>query len=498
MKTARRVVLGSVLAGVALVLLLWQKPESGPQPPKDGGLMVYCAAGLKPPVEAIARQYEKEYRLRVQLQYGGSGTLLSNLRVAGRGDVYIAADESYLDLARSNQLVAETMPIAEMRMVAAVRHGNPKKIHEVGDLMRADVTVGLANPEAAAVGKLAQELLRQSGDWGALEKRIKVFKPTVTDAANDVKIGAVDVTLVWDATLSLYPDLEGVRFAPIDRGQERVALGVLRSSNQPRAALHFARYLTARDRGLTEFQRAGYHVSEGDLWADTPEVVFYSGGLNRMAVEETIRRFEEREGVRVMRIYNGCGILVSQMKSGQRPDAYLACDISFLAPVSDMFAAPVEISDTEIVMLVTKGNPKQVRTLADLAQPGLRLGVANARQSTLGDLTARLLQAGQIYDRVMANVKTQTPTADLLVNQIRTGALDAVVVYAASTSQVRETLEVVPLRVPGAKAIQPYAVGKNSGHRLLMERLRAAIQSEESRKRYEALGFHWRGGPTAR
>jgi ABC-type molybdate transport system substrate-binding protein len=354
--------------------------------------------------------------------------------------------------------------------------------------------VGLANPEAAAVGKLAQQLLLQSGDWAALEKHVKVFKPTVTDAANDVKIGAVDVTLVWDATLSLYPDLEAVRFAPIDRGQERVALGVLHSSSQPAAALHFSRYLTARDRGLTEFQRAGYHVSEGDLWADKPEVVLYSGGLNRMAVEDTIRHFEDREGVKVTRIYNGCGILVSQMKSGQRPDAYLACDISFLSPVSDFFAAPVEISDTEIVILVTKGNPKQIHTLADLAQPGLRLGVANARQSTLGDLTARLLQAAQIYDGVMRNVKTQTPTADLLVNQIRTGALEAVVVYAANTSQVKDVLDVVPLNVTGAKAIQPFAVGRNSGHRCLMERLRAAIQSDESRQRYEALGFHWRGG----
>ena len=84
------------------------------------------------------------------------------------------------------------------------------------------------------------------------------------------------------------------------------------------------------------------------------------------------------------------------------------------------------------------------------------------------------------------------------MNQIRTGALDAVVVYAANTSQVRDVLDVVPLTAAGAKAIQPFAVGKNSGHRFLMERLRAAIQSDESRQRYEALGFHWRGGLASR
>ncbi len=32
----------------------------------------------------------------------------------------------------------------------------------------------------------------------------------------------------------------------------------------------------------------------------------------RPAIEETIQAFEQREGVRVIRIYNGCGILVGR------------------------------------------------------------------------------------------------------------------------------------------------------------------------------------------
>ena len=489
--------MGSAAAAIALVYLLWHGPETQPRRSSPQPLMVYCAAGLKPVVEAVVQQYEKEYGIPVQLQYGGSGTLLSNLKVANRGDLFVAADESYLVMARSNHLIAESLPVGQMRLVVAVRKGNPKQIHALSDLLRPDVRLALANPDAAAVGKLGKELLQASGDWEAIEKQAKVFKPTVNDLANDVKLGGADVALVWDATVNLYPDLEAVRFSPLDRGQQRVALGVLTSSQQPTEALHLARYLTARDRGLREFQRAGYRVGEGDVWADKPEVVFYSGGVNRLAVEDTVRRFEEREGVKITRVYNGCGILVSQMKAGQRPDAYLACDVSFMSPVSGLFTNPVEISETDIVILVTKGNPKQIHSLTDLAQPGLRLGVANARQSTLGDLTAKLLQGAQLFDALMANVKTQTPTADLLVNQIRTGALDAVVVYKANTSQVRDTLDVVPLSLPGAKAVQPFAVGSNSEHQLLMARLREAILSAESRQRYEALGFQWRGGQSS-
>ena len=35
----------------------------------------------------------------------------------------------------------------------------------------------------------------------------------------------------------------------------------------------------------------------------------------RPAIEETIKDFEQREGAQVTTIYNGCGILVAQIKA---------------------------------------------------------------------------------------------------------------------------------------------------------------------------------------
>jgi ABC-type molybdate transport system substrate-binding protein len=130
--------------------------------------------------------------------------------------------------------------------------------------------------------------------------------------------------------------------------------------------------------------------------------------------------------------------------------------------------------------------------LSDLTKPGLALGVANEHQAALGALTARLLRSQGLLGQVMANVKVQTPTADLLVNQIRTGSLDAVVVYAANASQVRDLLDVIELTEPEALAIQPYAIGRNSEHAQLMDRLLAALRSTESRQRFEETGFNWR------
>ena len=48
-------------------------------------LVMLCAAGIKNPVTKIAKAYEEEYGVSVRLQFGGSGTLLSNLEIAHAG-----------------------------------------------------------------------------------------------------------------------------------------------------------------------------------------------------------------------------------------------------------------------------------------------------------------------------------------------------------------------------------------------------------------------------
>jgi molybdate transport system substrate-binding protein len=457
-------------------------------------LVLYCAAGTSAPVEAARREYEEDYGLQVQVQYGGSGTLLSNLRIARSGDLYLAADQSYLDLARRQGLVAETIPLARQRPVIAVAKGNPKKIGSLDDLCRDDVRLALANPDAASIGRTVQKLLQKSGQWNRLEKHAKVFKPTVSDVANDVKIGSVDAGVVWDATVRQYPELDMVRLPLFDTVVETVGVGVLACSEQPTAALRFARYLAARDRGLAHFERLGYEPVEGDPWTETPKIVLYSGAMNRVAVEATIKRFQEREGARVTTVFNGCGILVGQMKAGGRPDAYLTCDRSFVPPVKDLFLGdPLNMSETDILILVAKGNPKGIKSLADLGQPGLRLGLANPEQSTLGALTKRLLEQEDLYDKVSPNVRTQTPTADMLVNEMQTGALDAVVVYDSNTTKVRDKLDLVRIDRPGTVAVQTFSVAKGAKYKQLALRLLDALRSEESRARYEAAGFRWLG-----
>ncbi|HXX94609.1 MAG TPA: substrate-binding domain-containing protein, partial [Planctomycetota bacterium] len=457
----------------------------------EGAILVYCAAGIRPPVEAGSKALGSP----VEISYGGSQTLLATAEVSRKGDLFIPGDESYLELARAKGLIAETIPLARMRPVLAVGRGNPKGIRSVQDLERPEVKVSFPSPEATASGKLVQAALRKAGRWAALEARRPVSKPTVNDVANDLRLGVADAGFVWDATVRQFPELVELPVPELGGVWASISAGVFSWSARPAAALRLARYLAAPDRGGPAFEREGYEPAGGDLWEERPEILLFGGAMLRPAIEPTIQAFERREGCQVTRVYDGCGILVGQMRTGVRPDLYFACDRSFMAEVKDRFPAPQDVSMNQLVILVKKGNPSGIRSLKDLARPGLRVGIGNEKQCALGVLTQETLVQTKLRDPVEKNIVTRVPTGDLLVNQMRSGALDAVVAYLSNAAGSAEILEAIRVDLPCAMATQPVAVDPNSPRRRIASRLVERLRSAESKAAFLSEGFQWKEAP---
>ncbi len=54
-----------------------------------------------------------------------------------------------------------------------------------------------------------------------------------------------------------------------------------------------------------------------------------------------------------------------------------------MTQVHDLFDDPIAVSTNQLVILVRKGNPLQIRSLKDLGKPGVRLGVGHEKQCAL-------------------------------------------------------------------------------------------------------------------
>ena len=196
--------------------------------------------------------------------------------------------------------------------------------------------------------------------------------------------------------------------------------------------------------------------------------------------------------MRVTTVYNGCGILVAQMKTGQLPDAYFACDKEFMSQVKEYFPDPVDVSQNELVILVKKGNPLGIRSLKDLTREGLRVGIGHEKQCAMGWITQNTFREGGIQKDVMANVTVQTPTGDMLVNQLRAGSLDAAVAYLSNAAGAAEFLDAVQITgIECSVATQPWAIAAKSKFPLTASRLFERICSAESQDAFLAEGFRW-------
>jgi molybdate transport system substrate-binding protein len=149
------------------------------------------------------------------------------------------------------------------------------------------------------------------------------------------------------------------------------------------------------------------------------------------------------------------------------------------------------------MIIVAKGNPKGIRTVRDLTKPGLRIGLPHHEKSAMGNIAWKMLVQMNVYDALTPNLSVESPTGDFLINQLRTGSLDAIIACHSNWIGVREHLDAIPIDDPLARMTQPYAVGRNTRYKLMLARLQDALTTAASRERFEVEGFGWRYQPAS-
>lgn len=230
-------------------------------------IQVFVAASNRAVIEEISRNYTRETGQRVVLQFGASQTLLTQMEIGRSGDLFLPADDSYLDVANEKGLIDDIFPIATMRIGLAVKKGNPRDIRGLDSLLqpsslsRPGVRLVQATPDAAAIGKLTREVLLPLGRWPDIERCTMAFRANVNEVANDIRLGVADTGFIYDAMLSTYPDLEWIELPEFRETVSHVSIGVIRKTASRDAAHRFIRYVTSPESGLKVYRRYGFDVT---------------------------------------------------------------------------------------------------------------------------------------------------------------------------------------------------------------------------------------------
>jgi molybdate transport system substrate-binding protein len=247
---ARATIFAAALAGCG--------PKSAATP---GELMLFCGAGLKPPVDEIVSAFQAAAGVTVVVDYAGSDVLLSKVKAAARGDVFMPGDAYYLERAAAQNLVLTHTTLCYFVPTMLVAKGNPKSIRTLADLLTPGVKLGLGDPEACAVGKQARLLFEKNGiAWEKVQAACTFQSKTVTELGLQIQVGALDAVIVWDATAHYYARHGDEVPIPLEKNVvSEVAAGVLASSARRELAERFLSF-AASDEGRKVFATHHYRV----------------------------------------------------------------------------------------------------------------------------------------------------------------------------------------------------------------------------------------------
>ena len=222
-------------------------------------MRVYCGAGVRPPVERIAKNFMQTHpNVQILFSYAGSGCLLASLVFSQRGDLYLPGETFYLNQARDRGFLTESQHAAYFVPVILVPKGNPKGVKGLEDLLRADIRPAIGEPDSCAVGHVTRIIYQRAGLWEKLDARKPRDALEVPELGYWVSIGTVDAAIVWQAQARQFDEkcdsvpIPANLYDPVD-----ISVGLLKFSKHPDLAREFMRSIASPE-GQAIFKEEGY------------------------------------------------------------------------------------------------------------------------------------------------------------------------------------------------------------------------------------------------
>jgi molybdate transport system substrate-binding protein len=243
-------------------------------------LLVFAGAASKPPAEEAAKLYEQKTGVKVELVFGGSGAVLSQMKLAKQGDIYFPGSSDYMEKAKRNGDVFADSEKIIVYLISAINvpKGNPLGIQSLRDLTRPGLRVAIANPETVCVGVYAVEIIEKeftAAEKAAFKRNLVNYTESCEKTATAISLKMADAVIGWTVFEHWDPErIETVRLpaAQIPRiGYIPIAISKFTKNNK--AAQRFIDFLTGAE-GRKIFARHKYFATleeaKGWLGASKP------------------------------------------------------------------------------------------------------------------------------------------------------------------------------------------------------------------------------------
>ncbi len=200
---------------------------------------VFAAASMKGALDEIGAAYKAKTGIAIVATYAATGTLAKQIEAAAPADVFISADEQWMDeLASKNLIKADTRQDIASNTLVLVEVKDAKLNVKLDDLAATlgDGKLALADVASVPAGKYAKAALDKLGQWSKVEKSV-VMQDNVRGALALVAKGEAKLGVVYGSDVVAEPKVEvAATFGEDTHAPIRYPAAVIAASQNSEAA----------------------------------------------------------------------------------------------------------------------------------------------------------------------------------------------------------------------------------------------------------------------
>jgi len=179
-------------------------------------------------------------------------------------------------------------------------------------------------------------------------------------------------------------------------------------------------------------------------------ITAFAGSASKPAMDEAAQAFTARTGIPVYISYGGSGTMLSQIMLSKSGDLYIPGSPDFMVKaeregVVDSTSVK-KIAYLIPVIAVQHGNPKNIQSLADLAKPGIEVGIANPEAVCVGLYAVEILDYNHLLADVSKNIVTHAESCEKTATLISLKAVDAIIGWDVFHDWDPDNIDVVYLQ----------------------------------------------------
>lgn len=170
----------------------------------------------------------------------------------------------------------------------------------------------------------------------------------------------------------------------------------------------------------------------GKSAADPPDLtghtlMIYCGAGMTKPFQEIADSFKAATGCEMNVTYANAGQIQSQITTSEEGDMFIAGSAEELKPVESYVSESKALVKHIPVLAVQSGNPKNITSLAGLAEEDVSLIIGDIDSTPIGKIAKKALTDAGIFDKV--RIEASTATAPQMATAIAAGEADAAIIW---------------------------------------------------------------------